>query len=107
MLQLWIVLVATLVSLIATLDIATLDCNFGRHSSRLRDKNILEHAKLATKLNFCCLLISVSTQKRRDHDMSLPLLPGNSFSKTLGEEKFNKVRALHDFSACIAHRLPI
>jgi len=24
--------------------------------------------------------------------MSLPLLPGNTFSKTLGQEKFNKVR---------------
>ena len=54
-------------------------------------KNILEHVKSAPKLDFCCLLIYFSTQKRRDHDMSLPLLPGNSFSKTLGEEKFNKV----------------
>ena len=32
LLQLWIILVATLVSLVATLDVATLDCNFGRHS---------------------------------------------------------------------------
>ena len=52
------------------------------------EKKFLEGDKSGWKDKFCFHFES-------DHgaiNMSLPLLPGNSFSKTLGQEKFNKVR---------------